>query len=305
MADNPDRICEFIASRQYGVITRQQALDAGLTERTLDRRLANNRWSRAHTCVYLIGGSADTWERRATAAMFACRNSGALSHLTAAAIHGYYDCQPLNIDITTSRRITGDGLRIHRSPLGMDDTARIGCLVVTSAARTIVDLASVLDEGRLEACIEQAFHQRDLLPMDLKRKLDEMGRAGRKGAGKLNRLLEMRDPATIPAESILETTLARVLRRAGLPEPERQLEVFDDNGFITRLDFAYPAARLAIPVDSFKWHARRGTWEKDVSQRNRLVSARWRVRPTTWGELNYRQERFTRDIARLLNEDWH
>jgi hypothetical protein len=76
--------------------------------------------------------------------------------------------------------------------------------------------------------------------------------------------------------------------------------VSDEKGFITRLDFAYPEALLAIPADSFRWHSRRKSWETDIEQRNRLVAAGWRVRPTTWGELKFRPDQFTSDIARLL-----
>jgi hypothetical protein len=135
-------------------------------------------------------------------------------------------------------------------------------------------------------------------------RLKEVGGKGRKGAGVLHQLLHLRDPGSAPTESEIETLLFRVVRKARLPLPERQHCVWDDGEFVTRIDFAYPEARLAIPVDSYKWHSRRRVWEKDIDQRNRLQTLDWRVRPTTFGELKYRPDRFTADVARFLQGCW-
>jgi len=305
MKVTPDRVCEFIAARQFGIITRAQAIESGLTDRAVGRRLASGRWIPIHTSVYFVGRSANTWERNAMAALLASGPGAALSHLTAAALHGYRKERPLRIDVTTSRRLRTRGVLIHRSPLGPRDIGRIGPMTVTSPARTLVDLAGILDEQRLEECVEEVLHRGDTTSEELEQQLVGMGSRGRRGAGILRRLLEVRNPGWAPTESQLETLLVRVLRGAGLPLPDRQVDVFDDRGFVTRLDFAYPEALLAIPADSYQWHGRRQVWEQDIDQRNRLLALRWRVRPTTWGELNHRPHQFTSDVEHLLNDLWH
>jgi hypothetical protein len=224
----------------------------------------------------------------------------ALSHLTAAAIWRLRDTRPAVIDVVTNRNVRAAGVRVHRATVAHNDVARSGAFTVTSADRTLIDLASVLNEARLESCLEEALHQRLLDPADLRIRLSSCGSRGRRGAGTLRQLLDMRGPDCAPTESDLETLLLRVLRKARLPAPQRQYEVWNGHEFVARLDFAYPDAHLAIQADSYRWHSRRRAWEKDIHQRNKLQVLGWRLRPTTYGELKYRPELFAKDVAYLL-----
>ena len=63
---------------------------------------------------------------------------------------------------------------------------------------------------------------------------------------------------------------ADAARRA--PAPVAQFRVFDDDGFVARLDFAYPELRLAIEYDGL-WHAERRP-SCDRRRLNRLVGGR-------------------------------
>jgi hypothetical protein len=78
------------------------------------------------------------------------------------------------------------------------------------------------------------------------------------------------------AESPPETRVRLLMRRAGLPSPEAQYRVFDDAGFVARLDFAYPELKLAIEYDG-AWHGRPGALGRDRSRLNRLFEAGWEV----------------------------
>jgi hypothetical protein len=299
----PDEFCSAIAARQFGLITRAQALRAGLTPDCIKGRLGVGRWEHHLPLVYALAGSPETWEQRAMGAQLWAGPRAALSpnrcrHL------GLRDGRPLAIDVVTNRSIRASGVRVHRSPISSDDVVRVGAFVVTTGARTMIDLAGVLDEERLETCLEQALYERLLELPELDARLKQVGGKGRKGAGVLHQLLDLRDPGSAPTESEIETLLFRVLRKAHLPLPERQHSVWDDREFVTRIDFAYPEARIAIPVDSYKWHSRRRVWEKDIERRARLQALDWRVRPTTSGELRYQPERFTADVARLLRLPW-
>lgn len=140
--------------------------------------------------------------------------------------------RPLVIDVTTRRKISTAGVRVHRCELTSIDVMRVGCLTVTTPVRTLLDLAAVLDVDRLEDCLENALHQRLVRLPELHERLDALGMRGRKGAGRLHRLLEMRNPDWAPTESEFETLLFRVLRRAHLPLPERQYEVWDGENFL-------------------------------------------------------------------------
>jgi G:T-mismatch repair DNA endonuclease (very short patch repair protein) len=99
------------------------------------------------------------------------------------------------------------------------------------------------------------------------------------------------------AESPQESRLRLLLHRAGLPAPIAQFRIFDDDGFVARVDFAYPELRLAIEYDGL-WHAEPGQFAKDRRRLNRLSAAGWRVIFVTAADLRHPD----RLIARLAAE---
>ena len=70
--------------RQHGIITRKQAKDLGLTDRQIDRRIANGSWIPVHRGVYRLAAVPATWESRLLAAVLA--TGGIASHRCAAAL---------------------------------------------------------------------------------------------------------------------------------------------------------------------------------------------------------------------------
>jgi G:T-mismatch repair DNA endonuclease (very short patch repair protein) len=87
------------------------------------------------------------------------------------------------------------------------------------------------------------------------------------------------------AESPPETRLRLLLRRAGLPPPVAQYRVFGADGFIGRVDFAYPELKLAIEYDGM-WHAEPGQFAKDRRRLNLMSAAGWRVLFVTGADMH-------------------
>ena len=141
----------------------------------------------------------------------------------------------------------------------------------------------MVDIGQLEPAVEDAV-VRGLAPYrSLRRTIDELGGRGRRGTAGLRELVEARDPATAPTESVLVDRLVAVLRRGGLPEPVRQHRVGG-----VRVDLAYPEAALAIEADSRVWHAGRGDVQRNSAKRKLLVGLGWRVLHFTWFDVTSR-----------------
>lgn len=134
-------------------------------------------------------------------------------------------------------------------------------------------------------------------------------------AGGLARLVDVRDAvAALPpgrgtaqarraagladehAASPQETRLRLLLRRSGLPAPVTQFRVFDDEGFVARLDLAFPELRIGIEYDGL-WHAERTAFLDDRRRQNRLTAAGWIVVHVTVEDL--------RDPRRLLSQLRH
>jgi len=79
----------------------------------------------------------------------------------------------------------------------------------------------------------------------------------------------------VGAESPEETRLRLLLTRAGLPEPELNVELFDRRGgFIARLDLAYPEYRVAPEYDG-RGHADEGQFAKDADRWDAIRERGW------------------------------
>jgi len=80
-------------------------------------------------------------------------------------------------------------------------------------------------------------------------------------------------------ESPLELRLLREIRAAGLPEPQKQHEVYDSRGrLLTRADFAYLAPkRILIYADGLEFHSGLRQRIHDTRQSNQLQTEGWQV----------------------------
>src|SRR5205085_8909800 len=114
------------------------------------------------------------------------------------------------------------GVAVHRCDLAKADRAVVDGIPVTAAARTIVDLASCVSRSATEAALEDALTRRLLTTSYLARRLEAIGRQGRKGAGVVASLLAERPEHWVKAESRFERRLLLVLRDFGLPRPQLQ-----------------------------------------------------------------------------------
>lgn len=146
---------------------------------------------------------------------------------------------------------------------------------VTSIERTLIDVAPLAAESRLEVALEDALRRRLTTAQKILRRLADLpiNQAGRR------RLVDVlaRGQGEAPTDSSLEVKLARLLRDEGFPRPIRQKVLDDEGRFIGRVDFVYPERRLIVEVDGFRFHSGRQAFEKDRSRRNALTALGWMV----------------------------
>lgn len=99
----------------------------------------------------------------------------------------------------------------------------------------------------------------------------------------------------------IEDPLWAALKRIGLPEAKRDLEIRDEKGrLITVPDFAWPEVKLAVYCDGFGVHANPETLELDARKRNFLQSQGWVVL-TYWGRTILRDPD---DCAKQIAQVW-
>jgi len=236
--------------------------------------------------------------------MGACLAWGAgavISHRAAAAVWRLAGFEPGFVELTVPRRRrrSGPGM-IRRNRLLVSDVTTVGGIPVTTPARTLIDLASVVPRETVEESMDDALRRGLVSLTDLRRQLAEVGGRGRAGTATMRLLLDSRDPSTAVPGSVFERRLLRALIRAGLPPPALQHEIRSRDRLVAVVDFAFPNERLAIEADGYRWHSGRRRWDYDRARRNELTLLGWRVIHVTWTELTRRPLAVTAAIRKAL-----
>jgi very-short-patch-repair endonuclease len=285
-----------LAERQYGVISRAQALATGMPASVLDRRVAQRRLEPVHPGVYRIPGSPRTGRQRAMAATLWLGEAALVSHLTAATLLRLDGCKARELHVSVPRstvRRTTDDLTLHRSnDLPRRDRVVVDGIPCTSATRTILDCAAVLDDEALEVAFESARRMGLTAPMALQRRADEWCGSGRPGASAIRKLVALQQPGSRALEYRLEVKLARLLRGSGLPQPVRQYRIGP-----YRVDFAYPMLRFGVEPEGFDYHGYRLAWRRDRRRTAWFERRGWRLMVVTWDDVTKRPAETLERIA--------
>ena len=262
-----------LADSRHGVVSRSLLLNAGFTERQIDRRVQAGRLHRLYYGVYAVGHRRLTVEGRWMAATLA--TGGALSHATAAAAWALRRTSSPLIHVT----VAGDagrkkrrGIRVHRSTtLTPAETTVLGGIPVTTPGRTIVDLARTLSGRPLEHVIDLA-DQRGLVDFDDLRQAN---------TASLQAVLQDYRPAKTRSE--LEEALLRLCDDHGIPRPETNTRV---EGI--EVDAVWRDERLIVEVDGFRYHRAPSRFESDREKDVTLELMGWRVLRFTGRQLEER-----------------
>src|SRR5436189_2444038 len=137
-----DRIVAAIAARQHGVVARRQLLAAGISARSIARRLDKGSLIRVYPGVYRVGHAAPSMEADYMAAVLACGEGAVLSGRAAAQVLGLIHATPPpepEVTTQTERRITGIATRRARRGTGPNAMTWQGISGPTPAP-TLVDL---------------------------------------------------------------------------------------------------------------------------------------------------------------------
>jgi very-short-patch-repair endonuclease len=257
-----------------------------MSEDAVHRLLAAGEWRRAFRKVYALASWEPEWHQTLLAACLSAGPGVAASHRTAAVLWEMDGVERHGLEIVSGRRsrLCHSQLVVHTTRRPFVIHRRQG-LPLTTPTRTLVDLSGVLSTRALELAVEDALRRGLTSVSKIQLALLEEAGKGTHGSRNLSRLVGERR-MTMPASgSSLEVGVARALRKAHLPEPFRQYEVSDANGFRARLDFAYPEAKLAIEADGYRWHSGRKPWARDLARRNKLVELGWVVLHATKEDL--------------------
>jgi very-short-patch-repair endonuclease len=124
---------------------------------------------------------------------------------------------------------------------------------------TLVDLATCLDDGELEAAINEADHRSFINPESLRLAITGLSR--RPGACRLRNLLDATSFALTATK--LERLFRSLAEQAGLPSPRTQAQLGRN-----RVDFYWAELGLIVETDSLRYHRTPFTQTSDARRDN-------------------------------------
>jgi very-short-patch-repair endonuclease len=290
-----DRTLAGIAAGQHGLVTRRQALAAGVGPGAIRDRLRRGALHREHRGVYLVGHPVRPPLAREHGALLACGPRALVARRSAAAIWRLLEPRPadaVEVLVVGRRTRSRSGISVgHTADLTAAEVRRVDGVAVTSPARTIVDLAAGVSARELERLVHEAQVLRLASPRAVLTALDRAGPVA--GAAALRALVG--DDTRGVTRSEAERALLRLVLAAGLPEPRLNARV---GAFM--VDAWWPSRRLVVEVDGFRFHGTRRAFERDRRRDAELQAAGQRVVRVTWRQLRREPLAVAASLATLL-----
>jgi hypothetical protein len=236
------------------------------------------------------------------AAVLACGSGAVLSHRSAATLHVLRKSGGTKTDVTVpthAGRRRHRGVVVHRSrTLRRRDVTVVDGIPCTSVARTLFDLAEVVDRRQ----VERAFDEADAMEvLDLGAIQDQLdSNPTRRGAKVIGSVLAEHYIGSTLTQTEVEEAMLVLSRRLGVPPPEvnKWLDLHDGEPMI-KPDFMWRAQRLIIEVDG-RHHRTRQRYESDRRRDQRAAVARWLVVRTTEPQIKHRPDELLATVAALL-----
>ncbi|MDN5760104.1 MAG: type IV toxin-antitoxin system AbiEi family antitoxin domain-containing protein [Tomitella sp.] len=281
---------EIVLARQAGVITAAQAVAAGISLRTVQRRARSGEWTVLHPGVYLVGGHRLTDEVRVRAAWLWAGEQALVTGPAAAYWHTMLDRAPEHIELTVPKRLhlrPQPGVVLRRRDLSPVEWVVTRHVAVATEALAALETAVALPDGSV--FLDRALQRHVRFPTLYRAYCRNLGRHGYSTAGRLIAAAADR------ADSAAERLLVRLLREAGI------------GGWVLghpfgpyRIDLAFPAARVAVEVDGWAWHVDAERFRADRRKGNAITRGGWDLLRFTWHDLDGAPARTVAEIADTL-----
>jgi hypothetical protein len=259
-------------------------------------QLRSSPWRRVLPDVYVHEDVAVTHALRARAAAGVLLPDAVVTGCSAAVLWGVDLAGPEDdVELTRlpgTHPVRVPGLRVRRAVLLSDAVCRRRGVAVTTPEATAVAVAAALPGDEGVVAVDRLVHS-GVVDLDAVRRCA----ASLTGAGS-RRARAVCALADGLAESPQETRVRLLVGRSPLPAPVAQFRVRDGGRFVARVDFGWPAQRVALEYDGL-WHGEPGQLARDRARLNRLTAAGWRVVFVTAADL-HRPDRLIARIAAAL-----
>jgi very-short-patch-repair endonuclease len=260
-----------LAAGQADVVAAWQLREAGFTRRMIDDRVQRLGWRVVHPGVYALTSAPPTRHQLWIAATLTSSDS-VLSHASAGACWGF---RPFESSFETVTRPGSGGPRrlgavlVCRSTTLDGDTTWHDGIRITTAARTVIDLAPHLDARETGRMLREALRLKVTTRQAVRATLSR--HPGRRGTGILNELATRY--SSVPygrTRSDAEGRALELLQDAGIERPRVNMRIAGEE-----TDLAWPKRKLVIELDGPEYHQ---FPEEDARKQRQWETAGYTVR---------------------------
>ena len=288
-----------LAERQSGVVSRSQALKAGLSESVIKFRVSSGRWQPIHPGVYATFSGFPGYTAKLWAAILSAGPGALLSHETAAELQRLTDkpVQTIHVTVPVQRRVmAADGISLHRSGRAIEALQGDSNPPRTTVEETVLDLThAAANFDAVCSLVTRAF-ARGLTD-------EERLRAAMRQRAKLRWRAELHELIAAAASgdhSVLEFRYERDVERAhGLPEPVRQAPFAGPDGRRGRRDRLYRDYGVVVELDGRLGHGPEDQWRDKDRDNSAAVDGHQPLR-YGWAHVRWHPCATALQVARVL-----
>jgi hypothetical protein len=289
----------YVAQNQGGVVSRSQAIRAGLSPGMIKFRVRSGRWRQIHAGVYATFSGDLTRRTRLWAAVLSAGPGAALSHETAAELHRLADkpAEMIHLTVPAGRRVSAaEGVCLHRSGRVTEAVQANTYPPRTRVEETVLDLtqtATTFDDvcGWVTRAIARELTDETRLNAAMSARPRLRWRAD---------LQELIVAAAGGDHSVLEFRYHRDVERAhGLPESVRQVPFVTPGGRRGRRDRVYDEYGVVVELDGRLAHPAENHWQDKTRDNAATADGKQSLR-YGWSQVKWQPCETAAEVARVL-----
>lgn len=284
------------ATSHHGVISIKAS---GLSRSSWYRAIRSGQLEQLHPGVARLHGTPDTAEQRIMAAILAVGPPALASHRSAARLWGIerpaHD--PVDVIVVRRRRYPDlTGVVIHRpKDVGHLTPQRRDNIACTNILRTLLDLGAV-DPHAVSDAVGHAIAHHHITVPTLESVVIQHSEHGRAGIVALRNAVDDWAIDAKPTDSLLETTMQRLITRYRLPPVEFHPII---GGF--EVDFRVIGTPVILECDGWMYHGlQRANFERDHDRDSDLTAAGWIIVRFTYRAVTARAKETADRIAAAI-----
>lgn len=295
-----------LVQAQQGCLSRLQARARGVTDAGIAERLRALEWRSVHNGV-LCQLSPDADATRLRAALLTQCPDGrwqegvALSHATAAAIHGFEGLSPdPRVHLVVPRIWTPQhrrtGVRLHRCLTPAEHIRAAEGFPVTTAAWTALTLIRLGARRQAVVVADSALRSGACTLADLRAGLPLLARL--RGCVQAREVVDLARAGT---DSPQESVTRMIILEGGFPHPDVDMRLYDEFGtLLARGELGYRRLLIWLEYDGYDAHTRRPAFRLDRSRQNWLADRGWYILRYVDQDLWQGERRIQYDVRRAI-----